>query len=252
MRTNAARATGRKGNGHGRGLTQLREVQDIIRDRRLHEGPFSIEDQVPALAVVARRLYCVTRRKAGQRPSEADLIGRVRFWAHHPMGRGNMPEASLLAIRAAVVAASWVTYATDTAENAGDALKLTHEARTRLGIRTVWSCDKDPKDRKLLALERKRERDRKSARKRRAEKGAKPRVMVGENREWEAQGISRRTWQRRRKACAAAVSSSVSPNVVSLRRKKEEGRRKSDRKGSHSEKSVNTRARPPSALRAAS
>jgi hypothetical protein len=243
MKTSAARASDRKGDGPGPSLTQLREVQDIIRDRRVREGPFSFEDQMPALAVVARRLYCVLYRKTGKRPAENTLISEVRFWAV-PMGRGHMPEASPMAIRAAVIAALRVIPATDTAENAGEALKLTYEARRRLDIRTVWACDVAPEERPRLALERKRERDRMAAKARRAAKGAKPRVMLGENREWEALGISRRTFQRRRKAYAAAVSSPVSPNVVSLLRKKEEVR-KSDRKGSHSEESVSARTRDP-------
>jgi hypothetical protein len=63
------------------------------------------------------------------------------------------------------------------------------------------------------AKSRKKARDRAQAKARRAARGAKSRAESA-TRPWEAEGISRRTWERRRKAAAAALTQ----NVVSTRK----------------------------------
>jgi hypothetical protein len=86
------------------------------------------------------------------------------------------------------------------ADSLGKQLMLTEDERTILGITTIGSHNvpraERKRIRKALDVERKR--------KRRRFKGMKPRAVYLENslsrtRPWEAEGICRRTWERRQK-----------------------------------------------------
>jgi hypothetical protein len=81
------------------------------------------------------------------------------------------------------------------ADNLARAVGLDHATRTRLKIRTIGAIDFDKGKRKALRKSKRRANDRS----RRAAAGAKPRAQSAERkRPWEAEGISRRTWYRRR------------------------------------------------------
>jgi hypothetical protein len=102
----------------------------------------------------------------------------------------------------------------DNAENAGKALRLTYEDRQRLKITTIWACDVDPADRERLYRERKRVRDAARAKAKRAEKGAKTRtVNLSETQPWAWEGISRKTWERRRAVATRAYDATPFPPV---------------------------------------
>jgi hypothetical protein len=199
----------------------LREVERVVRARRHREGPFSPEDTLAALRIVARRLYCIMHRDTGRAPGKDTLVEAVWKWARGDVVPGDMPEASVATVLAAVISALKMTPRNDTAEAAGKALKLTYAERTRLRIKTLWACDVDPADRQRLYLERKRERDRERSRAKRAAKGAKPRVFLGTAKQAEAEGVSVSTIKRWRRAARAALTPSnvttfpgVNPNVA--------------------------------------
>jgi hypothetical protein len=86
-------------------------------------------------------------------------------------------------------------------------LGLEYADRQQLAIRTIGSIDKTKLERELLAKERRREKDRiRKAIKRRA-RGAISRAeylaeSMSHARPWERDGISRRTWERRRNQVA--------------------------------------------------
>ena len=76
------------------------------------------------------------------------------------------------------------------------ALRLKYELRQLIGIQTIGAIDVNKRQRAKLRKLKRRERDRQ----RRQQRGARPRVQsLSRTRPWEAEGISRRTWERRRK-----------------------------------------------------
>ncbi|MGH6672349.1 MAG: hypothetical protein ACRECV_10310 [Xanthobacteraceae bacterium] len=90
------------------------------------------------------------------------------------------------------------------ADTLGKRLGLTEVERSRLGIRTIGSIDMTAAERKQARRLRQRQRDRA----RRRDRGAKPRAdwlqanSISREKPWEALGIKRRTWYRRRAAGA--------------------------------------------------
>ena len=83
-------------------------------------------------------------------------------------------------------------------------LRLTMEQRTMLGITTIGAVDMN----KGARTKRRRQRDRDRKTTLRRAKGIKPRKVyeqqsVSRQKPWEAEGISRRTWYRRRNGTTA-------------------------------------------------
>lgn len=98
------------------------------------------------------------------------------------------------------------------AEALGNRLNLSREDRTRLGITTIrWAGCTD-------AMMKASRRERDAARKRKARstlKALKPvKANLSASRPWEAEGISRRTWERRRSAADAVCVSPLDPLVA--------------------------------------
>jgi hypothetical protein len=76
-------------------------------------------------------------------------------------------------------------------------LKVTDAERTALRIRTIGACDVSKAER----AERSKQRRRVAEKQRRLARGIIPRERsLSRTKPWEAEGISRRTWERRRKA----------------------------------------------------
>lgn len=83
-------------------------------------------------------------------------------------------------------------------------LRLTMEQRTMLGITTIGAVDMN----KGARTKRRRQRDRERKTATRRAKGIKPRKAyegqsISKQKPWEAEGISRRTWYRRRNGTSA-------------------------------------------------
>jgi hypothetical protein len=87
----------------------------------------------------------------------------------------------------------------------GRALGLTHAVRQRLRIRTIRAADVTAEQTAAM----KRERDRQYQVIRRAEQRAARTAPLSRSKPWEAEGISRRTWERRRAAGGSERSESI-------------------------------------------
>ena len=86
---------------------------------------------------------------------------------------------------------------------------LEYEDRQRLGIFTIGAVDKTKRQRANLKRKRKLEQDRAKKEAKRRERGALSREQyraesLSQTRPWEAEGISRRQWERRRAHVASA------------------------------------------------
>lgn len=92
------------------------------------------------------------------------------------------------------------------ADKLAQRLRVTEAERRRLGIRTIGASDMTKEERKQARRLRQRQRDRA----RRRARGAKPRTeyetnSISRTRPWLAEGISRRTWYRRRGTSPRAI-----------------------------------------------
>jgi hypothetical protein len=89
------------------------------------------------------------------------------------------------------------------ADTLAERMNLTWKERERLGIKTIGAVDVPKAERERRRHQRKRSRDRTRREQRRRAKGAEPRSRylakaLAQTRPWEALGISRRSWYRRR------------------------------------------------------
>ncbi|WP_404861841.1 hypothetical protein [Georhizobium sp. MAB10] len=96
------------------------------------------------------------------------------------------------------------------ADGVAGLLTVTMEERTRLKLKTIGACDVSKAERVRLAKERKRQRDReRQALKRRAtgsvDRASHEAQSLSRLKPWEAENISRRTWERRRVASASRI-----------------------------------------------
>lgn len=108
------------------------------------------------------------------------------------------------------------------ADDCAAMLNVTLEDRSRLGLTTIGACDVDRGTRRKIAQDTKRERDRARARQKRRDQGKKPREgyeseSLAAQAPWEREGVSRRTWYRRKKATETARGTSPSrPDIYSI------------------------------------
>jgi hypothetical protein len=141
-------------------------------------------------------------------PGSKDQIGAVIECARRLGRRLTNREA------AQIVETACTTRCHRSADHLGCWLSLTYKQRQALGITTIGACDLL----KRARTEQYRLRDRLAAARRRWERGAKPRSeALSRTRPWEALGISRRTWERRRqdsRTVADANSSSTSSPTI--------------------------------------
>ncbi|MGJ0503974.1 MAG: hypothetical protein ACR65X_09570 [Methylocystis sp.] len=103
------------------------------------------------------------------------------------------------------------------AHEAAKRLRVDYEEREELGLRSIGAGDMTREDIKLEGRRKKRERDRERMECKRRAAGVVRREQYLQNslsktRPWEAEGISRRTWERRRKQADDRVVASVSPH----------------------------------------
>lgn len=123
-------------------------------------------------------------------PKSSDLVGALVNAASR-MGRRGMPEAEAEAI----IEEASTTRRHTTADRLARWLGLTYEVRERFGITTIGAVDVSKRER----ARRRKERKRLAQERRRREQGAKPRAnSLSRTRPWQVEGISRRTWERRR------------------------------------------------------
>ncbi|CUX12267.1 MULTISPECIES: hypothetical protein [Agrobacterium tumefaciens complex] len=93
------------------------------------------------------------------------------------------------------------------------------EERTMLGLKTIGACDVSKAERQISAKERKRERDRNRQEQKRREVGRVDRksyeaTSLTSLKPWEQEGISRRTWERRRVASLSRIDISTNGDTL--------------------------------------
>jgi len=136
------------------------------------------------------------------------------------------PDEQVAAVRTAIANLEDAKAAMARADALAARLKLTYADRMRPGITTIGACDLDKAGRTRRRKERKRRKDRQRAAAKRAARGTIPRTEYlarshSRARPWATEGISRRTWERRRRkatlnACGQRLAvASMSPSTLS-------------------------------------
>lgn len=180
-------------------LLRLREIEWVITSRhgRIIPDPFGTDDVDLCLAY-ARAV------EASKTPQ--DLVEWSRRW---------MPWAPAAEMDRIVLQEGWRAKPVGADQVAG-MIYVSLAERQALGLRTIGACDVSKAERSAAAAEAKREKDRqRQAEKRRAEGRVDRRTYLESSlsaqKPWEAEGISRRTWERRQARVA-----SVSPVTVDI------------------------------------
>jgi hypothetical protein len=158
------------------------EIEDLIRDR--HDGVLPDTDDRDEYL----KLWCWHNTRSAHQHEDLKALGRRLGVELHD---------SEVAATVGYVNRKPRKFSAD---SLGKQLKLTEDERTLLRITTIGSHNVPRAERKRIrkALDAERKR------KRRRAKGMKPRAVYLENslsrtKPWEAEGICRRTWERRQK-----------------------------------------------------
>jgi hypothetical protein len=174
---------------------RLREIERIIALRHFFV-PQTDDDDMYLVPVT--QLLCRNLENTGGMPTSHDVLDRLKVWAERwaPM----TPDGRLEEIVSIAVAQPML----EKADVLGLRLRLTDAERTNLRITTIGACDVTKAERQRRRKRRKRERDRIKAAKKRLDKGSRPRPVylarsLSRIAPWMSDGISRRTWERRRR-----------------------------------------------------
>ncbi len=174
---------------------RLRELQRVISSR--HGWILDTDDADIYLIPVAETLRRIYENKCGP-ATTADVLDRLQVWAEAwtPLvSEGQLKDAARAAFQYQNL---------PTADVLAARLKLTYAERMQLRITTIGACDLDKAGRTRKRKERKRVKDKARAAAKRAELGAISRPdylarSLSHARPWVAEGVSRRTWERRRR-----------------------------------------------------
>lgn len=174
-------------------LLRLRDIEKVILSRhgKMIPDPEDTDDRETCLAYV---------KAAALALSGQDIAGWCAKWA---------PWASKHEISRFVAMASSRRQMM-TADGVAGLLMVTWKERTELHLNTFGASDMSKADRTKLAQERKRERDKNRKADARRLSGMQDRrsyeaQSLSMQKPWEAEGISRRTWERRRVASLSRV-----------------------------------------------
>jgi len=188
---------------------RLCESERLIKGR--HGVVPDTDDAALYLVPVAQCLRRLCEQRPG--PRAPTLRDRMQRWALR--FAPDVPERVLddavdaamqrdVIDKADVIAARW---------------RVSYDERQRFKLRTIGAYDVDKAGRGRRAAARRRERDREHVRAKRRAGGKIERAVylagsLSAARPWEAEGISRRTWYRRRKAAQATRGTGVSPHKI--------------------------------------
>jgi hypothetical protein len=171
---------------------RIREIERLIERR---------DGVVPDTDDADRPVWLVAQHM--REINHFDLRGRLSRWCSRwaPF----FPKEQIKKIADKVVAKPYRF----TADAIGKLMGLKDEERSALGITTIGAIDRDKKQRERDRAEAKLRRDRERALGKRRQRGVRPRSeylrkSLSQTKPWEAEGISRRTWERRREARLAA------------------------------------------------
>jgi hypothetical protein len=184
---------------------RLREIERII-SHRLGTVP-DTDDAVFFFEQVADCLLQMHWKKTLRWLPLEELADRLKVWCE-----GRAPWAPMIQCRDAAREALR-RKRVDTADQCAARLRLSYAERTQLGVTTIGAFDVNKRKRAKLRKDRKRIRDRERQARKRAERGALPRPQYlarshARRQPWKPDGISRRTWERRRRAAHQMVSGS--------------------------------------------
>jgi hypothetical protein len=154
------------------------------------------------------RLFC----KQNVRPNALTLSQRFQAFveSHAPDVRKEILDDAM--------DEAMLSYKIGNADEAAAQWRISYAQRQRLGLRTIGSYNVNKAGRKRLATKRRRERDRQRKAVERRASGKDERAVylagcLSRTKPWEAEGISRRTWERRRKAVEATRDAGPSPHI---------------------------------------
>jgi hypothetical protein len=182
----------RRASQYNRTTHRLRELEQIILNR--YNGILPVtEDADKFLLQAAKQLRRNLKDRTGLAKAE-DVLDRLTIWAKrwaHFTPIGHFREIVAHAMRQPAI---------EKADALAAMLHLTYAERQYLKITTIGSCDVSRTERQSLSKQKKRDRDRIRAAEKRRLAGARPRsTSLSATRPWDKDGISRRTWERRRK-----------------------------------------------------
>lgn len=190
----------RRGSQYNPTTHRLREVERIIAYR--HGILRVTEDADVFLLQAAKQLRRNLKDRRGL-PTSDEVLDRLTIWAER--WAHFTPVEHLHEIAARVMRQP----AIEKADALAVLLHLTYAERQYLKITTIGACDVSSAKRQLLRKQRKRDRDRIRAAEKRLLAGARPRAeylatSLTAARPWVNEGISRKTWERRRRLLAGA------------------------------------------------
>lgn len=225
---------------------RLMEIMRVIRARY---GRFLPENDGPEFFEAVAAAY--------QAGGSANILGDLRGWCWCAAPWAcDLKYAGVLAEVAASVAGRRRDLRADAIANL---LRVTMAERLALGLQTIGACDVVPEERQKIMKDRKMENDRARQRAKRVAEGRQDRAEYEANsfsrtKPWEAAGISRRTWERRRVASVSKqedIQFRDTPASSAPNRVEEERTRPRERPESISTRSASMQAAEPSSRRAA-
>lgn len=190
-------------------IARLREIEAIIRHRH---GPIIPEtddgDLYILAAAYALNALCYSR-------DEPDLFPeRLRGWCHR--------FAPWALRRAAAVIGPILRKLHGrkydlSADEVARVLNIRLIDRMDYGFKTIGGCDVTPTIRQKIAANKKRKHDKARQAAKRLKQGRRPHSQsLSQTKPWEAEGISRRTWERRRKAVAGSAPHDADMSPVGI------------------------------------
>ncbi|MGA6113341.1 hypothetical protein [Agrobacterium radiobacter] len=178
---------------HSKEFQRLREIEKVIRHRHGGMIPDPVGTDDFDLCISYLRAVALT-------PRSQDVASWCSKWAPW------IDPVTLQTLSALGLNRRWMIKADAVAKM----LLVTMEERSMLGLRTIGACDMDREERNRTAKATKQERDRnRQEQKRRAEGRADRKsyeaASLSKLQPWLAEGITRRTWERRRVASLSRI-----------------------------------------------
>ena len=179
-----------------RGRLRRKQLRALILDRHGMQVPTG-RAGLPFLLTIAE--CCGDELlHTGKKVTAAAIAEDLAIWCAIWAPRAKHADIDEAADRAANLE-GWLPYD----DHIGVRHRVTYAVRERLGLNAIGCFDIGIEEREDIALERKRERERKRSAAKRAAQGCRPRAQylaqsLSSLKPWETEGISRRTWERRR------------------------------------------------------
>jgi hypothetical protein len=185
------------------------EISRLIEDLEASKEIIDQQWVLAAVYVAARAMYFRRPRRGDdpRRSLDHEAFENFLGWSGLRRHLWKAPEYGKAVVRAERAAKRFGGLSAD---KAAQMLRLMAERRKRLDIRTIGAIDQTKEQRRVLRkwANKCRQAARRSRVARESERIIRPRtVSLSRTKPWQAQGISRRTWERRQKAeCVSSVN----------------------------------------------